>query len=87
MCSTSDGFVIAEKDLEIRGPGEFFGFRQHGLPQLRMADPVKHMAVAQKAKEDVRKLLAEDPKLTLPQNAVFAKNLSEKYMQAGRLTL
>ncbi|MBQ9891345.1 MAG: ATP-dependent DNA helicase RecG [Firmicutes bacterium] len=87
MCSTSDGFVIAEKDLEIRGPGEFFGFRQHGLPQLKMADPVKHMAVAQRAKEDVRKLLAQDPKLASAENAVFAKNLADKYMQAGRLTL
>ena len=63
MCSTSDGFVIAEKDLEIRGPGEFFGFRQHGLPQLRMADPLKHREVADRAREDVRKLLEEDPRL------------------------
>jgi hypothetical protein len=52
-----------------------------------MADPVKHMAVAQRAKEDVRKLLAQDPKLASAENAVFAKNLADKYMQAGRLTL
>ena len=87
MCSTNDGFVIAEKDLELRGPGEFFGYRQHGLPQLRMADPVKHKAVAEKAKEDVRKLLEKDPKLASPENAAFAKNLADKYIQAGRLTL
>ena len=45
LCSTSDGFVIAEKDLELRGPGEIFGSRQHGLPQLKLADPARHLRV------------------------------------------
>ena len=87
MCSTSDGFVIANKDLEIRGPGEFFGYRQHGLPQLRLADPVKHGAVAAQALKDVKEMLSEDPSLSLPQNAYFAQNLRNKYMQSDRLTL
>ena len=87
MCSTSDGFVIANKDLEIRGPGEFFGYRQHGLPQLRLADPVKHGAVAAQALKDVKDMLSEDPSLSLPKNASFAANLRNKYMQSDRLTL
>ena len=87
MCSTSDGFIIANKDLEIRGPGEFFGYRQHGLPQLRLADPIKHGAVAAQALKDVRDMLSEDPSLTHPENAFFAANLRNKYMQSDRLTL
>ena len=87
MCSTSDGFVIAEKDLEIRGPGEFFGYRQHGLPQLRLADPIKHRAVAAQAMSDVRKMLQTDPSLSHPENASFASYLKNKYMQSDRLTL
>ena len=87
MCSTNDGFVIAEKDLEIRGPGEFFGFRQHGLPQLRLADPIKHRQVAAQALSDVKKMMEKDPSLTSPQNAAFAENLRNKYMQSDRLTL
>ncbi len=87
MCSTGDGFVIAEKDLEIRGPGEFFGFRQHGLPQLRLADPIKHRQVAAQALSDVKKMMAEDPTLSSAKNAAFAENLRNKYMQSDRLTL
>ena len=87
MCSTSDGFVIANKDLEIRGPGEFFGYRQHGLPQLRLADPVKHGAVAAQALKDVKEMLSDDPSLTHPRNAYFAQCLRNKYMQSDRLTL
>ena len=87
MCSTTDGFVIANKDLEIRGPGEFFGYRQHGLPQLRLADPVKHSAVAVQALRDVKAMLAKDPSLCDPQNAYFAECLRNKYMQSDRLTL
>ena len=87
MCSTSSGFVIAEKDLELRGPGEFFGYRQHGLPQLALADPVKHKAVAEQALKDVKDMLANDPLLINPENACFRKNLQDKYMQSDGLTL
>ena len=45
MTETNNGFIISEKDLEIRGPGEFFGTRQHGLPELRVANIFKHMKI------------------------------------------
>lgn len=87
LCSTGDGFLIAEKDLEIRGPGEFFGYRQHGLPQLVLADPVKHAKIAEKAGEDARKLLASDPTLSLPENAVLKDKIKKKYLQVDNITI
>lgn len=87
LCSTSDGFVIAEKDLEIRGPGEFFGFRQHGLPQLVFTDPVKHEKIAKKANEAALALLNEDPLLSKPENKDFYDIIKKKYIKVDNLTL
>lgn len=61
MVYTNDGFAIAEKDLQLRGPGEFFGTKQHGLPELKIADLVKHMAVLQTARTEVDSILTQDP--------------------------
>ena len=63
MTKTSDGFKIAEEDLRLRGPGDFFGQRQHGLPGLKVADLGCNTKLLQEAKEAARKLLAEDPDL------------------------
>ena len=49
MCETNDGFKISEKDLELRGPGEFFGIRQHGLPELKIANLSTDMRVVRLA--------------------------------------
>lgn len=68
MKKTSDGFEIAEKDLELRGPGEFFGVRQHGLPELRLADLSKHSKILVTVRGEAERLLEEDPELKLPQN-------------------
>lgn len=87
LCKTADGFVIAEKDLEIRGPGEFFGYRQHGLPQLVLADPVRHAKLAEKAGEDARALLALDPALVLPENAPLRDKIKKKYLQVDNITM
>ncbi|MBR0441218.1 MAG: DNA helicase RecG, partial [Firmicutes bacterium] len=87
LCSSGDGFYIAEMDLGMRGPGELFGFRQHGLPQLSLADPAKHIEVARKAGEDAARLLEEDPSLTSPENAYFGARLREKFAGADSLTL
>ena len=63
MVSTADGFVIAEKDLEIRGPGEFFGTRQHGVPDLKIANLVKHIDMLETVKEEALAVITEDPLL------------------------
>jgi ATP-dependent DNA helicase RecG len=69
MVSTEDGFAIAEKDLELRGPGEFFGLRQHGIPPLRIANLAKHAKVLTAVKAEAERLLADDPLLESPKNA------------------
>jgi ATP-dependent DNA helicase RecG len=59
----SDGFKIAEEDLRIRGPGEFFGVRQHGVPGLRIANPLRDQKVVEISRRYVKELLRTDPLL------------------------
>jgi ATP-dependent DNA helicase RecG len=61
--ATHDGFRIAEEDLRLRGPGEFFGTRQHGLPEFRLADLTRDQALLEAAREDAFALLERDPAL------------------------
>jgi ATP-dependent DNA helicase RecG len=61
MKSTNDGFLIAEKDLELRGPGEFFGMRQHGVPELKLADLVRHIKILNTVREEAERILNENP--------------------------
>ena len=63
MCSTTDGFEIAEADLRLRGPGELFGTRQHGLPEMHLSDLVRHADVLEKAKDAAKKIIDSDPNL------------------------
>ena len=63
MSSTSDGFAIAEEDLKLRGPGDFFGSRQHGLPSLRVADLSCDLALLHETQSAAEQLLAADPEL------------------------
>lgn len=60
MTESEDGFVISEKDLKLRGPGEFFGIRQHGLPELKIADLYKDMPVLKEAQSAAAELLQKD---------------------------
>jgi len=66
LASTTDGFRIAEEDLKARGPGDFFGQRQHGLPQMKIADLAGDMRLLQEAQEAAHALLAADPTLREP---------------------
>ena len=63
MAATNDGFAIAEEDLKLRGPGDFFGSRQHGLPALRVADLSCDLALLHETQEAAQQLLAADPEL------------------------
>ena len=71
MQETSDGFRVAEEDLAIRGPGDFMGTRQAGLPILLLADLVRDQALLQAARADAAALLAADPGLVQPEHAVL----------------
>ncbi len=63
MTQCSDGFRIAEEDLKLRGPGDFFGDRQHGLPQFKVADLSNDIELLQEAQQAAKDLLAQDPGL------------------------
>ncbi len=63
LTRVSDGFEIAEEDLRIRGPGEFFGVRQHGVPGLKIANPARDAVLVETAQNLVKKILREDPRL------------------------
>ena len=68
LCATTDGFRVADEDLRLRGPGDFFGRRQHGLPELRIADMAEDVAALRRAQEDARAILAADPALEQPEH-------------------
>jgi ATP-dependent DNA helicase RecG len=69
MATTTDGFVIAEEDLRLRGPGEVLGVRQSGLPELRQADLLKDSELLMRARREAQALAAADPGLQLPEHA------------------
>ena len=79
MTQTSDGFVISEKDLELRGPGDFFGTRQHGIPDLRIANLYKDMEILKKAQEAAEILIRDDRKLETQENRLLGQAVREKY--------
>ncbi|MDY4190591.1 MAG: ATP-dependent DNA helicase RecG [Oscillospiraceae bacterium] len=68
ICRTNDGFAIAEEDLKLRGPGDFFGTRQHGLPRLKIADMAGDMELVRTTQDAAAWLLREDPELSAPEN-------------------
>lgn len=72
MASTTDGFRIAEEDLHLRGPGEFYGTRQSGLPSLRIANIVRDLGVLEQAREDAQQLVEGDPDLAEPEHRILA---------------
>ena len=68
MKQFSDGFKIADTDLKLRGPGDFFGSRQHGLPELKIADMVEDMDTLRLCRDCADTILADDPNLDKPEN-------------------
>jgi len=79
MTRTNDGFRIAEEDLRIRGPGEFFGTAQHGLPDLKIADIINDIDLLRMARRDAFALVREDPQLREPGHQVLREELAEQF--------
>jgi ATP-dependent DNA helicase RecG len=77
MLDHSDGFVIAEEDLRLRGPGEFYGTRQHGLPELRLADLTADLGILEEARETALELVSRDPALESEEHGLLGERVSE----------
>ncbi|MFW6121429.1 MAG: ATP-dependent DNA helicase RecG [Petrotogales bacterium] len=77
FASTNDGFKVAELDLTLRGPGEFMGIKQHGLPEFRIGDIVKDAKILYEARYEAEKTIAEDPKLE--KNSDLKNNVTERF--------
>ena len=90
MRDTDDGFIIAEEDLRLRGPGEMLGRRQSGLEEFRMADPSAHADLLAVAHDDARLVLARDPELKSPRGEalrvllyLFGRDEAVRYLRTG----
>ena len=79
MRKSNDGFEIAQKDLELRGPGDFFGIRQSGMPEFKLANLLTDNLVLEQTQEAVKKIMEEDPKLEKTENLKIKRALYEKY--------
>jgi ATP-dependent DNA helicase RecG len=77
MTQTTNGFEIAQRDLELRGPGEFFGTKQHGLPEFKLADITQEMQLLQEAKSDALAILTDDPKLQKKEHKALREAMKE----------
>ena len=79
MCDTNDGFVISEKDLELRGAGDFFGTEQHGIPEFKIANLFEDMGVLKKVQGIAIKIMADDPLLEKEKNKKLNELVKEKF--------
>jgi len=79
LCKTGDGFKISEEDLRLRGPGDFFGSRQHGLPEMHVADLGANVNVLQLAQDESRRLLEADPQLERPEHRLLRERVDKLY--------
>ncbi len=79
MAQTTDGFLIAEEDLKLRGPGDFYGTRQSGLQPLPFVDVLRDVPVLKEAREEAFALLERDPKLTAPEHAALKASVKARF--------
>ena len=84
MEETNDGFKISEKDLEIRGPGEFFGTRQHGIPELKVANIFKHIKILKLAQEESKFILKQDRNLEKSEHILLKQEIVEKFSSINK---
>ena len=85
LCATNDGFQIAEEDLRLRGPGDFFGKRQHGLPQLKVADFASDMELLKEARQAAEELIAGDRLLKKPSHRLLKRKVRELFEENAEL--
>ena len=78
---------LSQKDLEIRGPGEFFGTRQHGLPELKVANIFKHIKILKSAQLEARYIIGNDPKLQLIENNGLKEEILYKFSERREISL
>ena len=87
LCHTADGFEVAKYDLENRGPGDFFGERQHGLPTLKIADAMQDARSLETANMEASRILETDEKLTDPKNELTRKEVEKLFELTGNLAI
>lgn len=85
LCTTTDGFAVAQYDLENRGPGDFFGSRQHGLPSLQIADLMNDTRTLHAAQAEAADILAQDPQLTAPDHTLLRTQVQQMFDKAGAM--
>jgi ATP-dependent DNA helicase RecG len=85
FAATEDGFEIARADLQLRGMGDLFGARQHGLPAFRIADPLRDEALNETARAVADRVLREDPALSQPRHQALKHQLTVGYARALEL--
>ena len=85
MCDTNDGFIISEKDLKLRGSGEFFGTKQHGLPEFKVANLFEDRNILQGIQSLAIKILEEDPRLEQEKNTNLKQIVENKFKKGIRM--
>ena len=87
MENNNDGFLIADEDLKMRGPGEFFGTRQSGFFKFRIANMINDGKIIRRARETAFKIIKEDPSLKSPKNKIISRLFNKYYKtQINKLT-
>lgn len=79
MTETNNGFIISEKDLELRGSGEFFGTKQHGLPELKIANLFEDVEMLKSVQSVAIKIMEDDPNLEKEKNLKLKKQIENKF--------
>ena len=87
MCRSQNGFEIAEEDLKLRGPGEIFGTRQHGLPELNISDLIRHGDILEDVKKVAAKIIEADPVLSDPENTGIREKVKKMFGENIQLNL
>ncbi len=81
MCETNNGFIISEKDLELRGSGEFFGTKQHGIPEFKIANLFQDIEMLKGIQSLAIKILEDDEKLEKEKNKRLKEQISKKFKE------